>query len=79
MMSPPVSVAPSLTRPQILLADEPTGNLDPDNATAVLDLLATQVEDGLTILLVTHEEHAARYAQRTILLRAGRLESPVAV
>jgi ABC-type lipoprotein export system ATPase subunit len=67
-----------LNRPQILLADEPTGNLDPENATAVLDLLATQVADGLTILLVTHEEHAARYAQRTILLRGGRLESPVA-
>ncbi len=67
-----------LNRPQILLADEPTGNLDPENAKAVLDLLATQVEAGLTILLVTHEEHAARYAQRTILLRGGRLDAPVA-
>jgi ABC-type lipoprotein export system ATPase subunit len=63
-----------LNRPKLLLADEPTGNLDPDNAGAVLDLLATQVSEGVTILLVTHEEHAAKYAQRTILLRAGRLE-----
>jgi ABC-type lipoprotein export system ATPase subunit len=67
-----------LNRPQILLADEPTGNLDPENAKTLLDLLATRVEDGLTILLVTHEEHAARYAQRTILLRSGRLDAPVA-
>jgi ABC-type lipoprotein export system ATPase subunit len=67
-----------LNRPQILLADEPTGNLDPENAKAVLDLLATQVAEGLTIVLVTHEEHAACYAQRTILLRGGRLETPAA-
>lgn len=63
-----------LNRPSLLLADEPTGNLDPENAAKLLDLLATLVQDGLTILLVTHEEHAAKYAQRTILLRSGRLE-----
>jgi ABC-type lipoprotein export system ATPase subunit len=67
-----------LNRPQILLADEPTGNLDPENAKAVLDLLASQVEAGLTIVLVTHEEHAARYAHRTILLRRGQIEAPAA-
>ena len=65
-----------LNRPQVLLADEPTGNLDPDSAGVLLDLLAAQVESGVTILLVTHEEHAAKYAQRTILLRQGRLDQP---
>jgi putative ABC transport system ATP-binding protein len=65
-----------LNRPSLLLADEPTGNLDPENAAKLLDLLATLVEDGLTILLVTHEEHAAQYAQRTITLRSGRLAEP---
>jgi ABC-type lipoprotein export system ATPase subunit len=65
-----------LNRPSLLLADEPTGNLDPENAAKLLDLLADLVQDGLTILLVTHEEHAAKYAQRTILLRSGRLEQP---
>jgi putative ABC transport system ATP-binding protein len=68
-----------LNQPKLLLADEPTGNLDPENACTVLDLLAAQVDEGLTILLVTHEEHAAKYAQRTILLREGRVETPVAV
>jgi len=68
-----------LNRPSLLLADEPTGNLDPENAGKLLDLLATLVEDGLTILLVTHEEHAAKYAQRTISLRSGRLEETAVV
>jgi len=64
-----------LNRPKLLLADEPTGNLDPENAAAVLDLLASLDEHGVTILLVTHAEHAARYAQRTILLQDGRLQA----
>jgi len=68
-----------LNRPSLLLADEPTGNLDPENATAVLDLLAAFHQEGGTVLLVTHEENAARYAQRTILLREGRLETESAV
>jgi len=66
-----------LNQPQLLLADEPTGNLDPENAVAVLDLLAGLPEQGVTIVLVTHEEHAAKYAQRTILLRDGRVEGAV--
>ena len=53
-----------LNRPTLLLADEPTGNLDPENARSVLELIAGLVDEGVTILLVTHEEHAAAFAQR---------------
>jgi len=64
-----------LHRPALVLADEPTGNLDPENARAVLSHLGEFQQSGGTVLLVTHEEQAAACAQRTILLRAGRIES----
>ena len=63
-----------VNRPQLILADEPTGNLDPENSRGVLDLLASFHRDGGTVLLVTHQESAARYAQRTILLRNGSIK-----
>jgi ABC-type lipoprotein export system ATPase subunit len=62
-----------LNRPQLMLADEPTGNLDDRNADAVLDLLGQFHRDGGTVLLVTHHANAAERAQRTISLREGRL------
>ena len=64
-----------LNRPQLILADEPTGNLDPESAAIVLDLLTDFQQQGGTILLVTHEEQAAARAGRTILLRQGQLET----
>lgn len=67
-----------LNRPQIILADEPTGNLDPDNAKVVLEMMADFRNDGGTVLLVTHEAHAAAYATRTISMRSGRIEESVA-
>ena len=63
-----------VNRPPLLLADEPTGNLDPASAAAVLELLAGFHRDGGTILLVTHEEQAAQHARRTILMRDGAIE-----
>jgi len=60
-----------LNRPAILLADEPTGNLDPDNAAQVMDCLAEFHHEGGTVLLVTHEPFADRYAQRVVLLARG--------
>jgi putative ABC transport system ATP-binding protein len=58
-----------LHRPGLILADEPTGNLDPDTAARVLDLFATQVrEAGAAVLLVTHSHVAAAVADRTLLL-----------
>ena len=62
-----------LNRPKLLLADEPTGNLDPKNAASVLDLIRNFHKDGGTVMLVTHDDHAASRAQRTIALDAGRL------
>lgn len=61
-----------LNRPALLLADEPTGNLDDRNAGAVLDLLAQYHQGGGTVVLVTHHADAAARAQRTVTLEAGR-------
>ncbi len=68
-------------RPPILLADEPTGNLDTATGRVVLDLmLAMNREQGATMVLVTHEETIARSADRRILLRDGLvLEDELAV
>jgi putative ABC transport system ATP-binding protein len=71
-----VAIARALSfRPPLLLADEPTGNLDSKNGTAILDLLRQiNQEDGCTVVIVTHSEEAASYADRKIYLRDGRLE-----
>ena len=62
-----------LPQPGLLLADEPTGNLDPDNSATVLQLMQQFHERGGTILLVTHDEQAAASAARSIVLEAGKL------
>ena len=62
-----------LHRPKLLLCDEPTGNLDAQSARVVLDSLAEFQRGGGAVLLVTHDAAAAAVAQRTIHLRAGRL------
>jgi putative ABC transport system ATP-binding protein len=59
--------------PSILLADEPTGNLDSKNGEAVMDLLAELHRGGATICMVTHDERYAQHAQRTIHLFDGRV------
>ncbi len=69
-----VAVARALiNRPQLILADEPTGNLDADSASAVLDLLDDFHREGGTVLLVTHKESTAERAQRSISLSAGKI------
>ncbi len=70
-----VAVARALVhRPALLLADEPTGNLDPDTATTVLDLLVAEVRAaGAAGLLVTHSAAAAARADRVLELDHGRL------
>ena len=60
-----------LNRPPLLLADEPTGNLDSESAEGVLDLLADHHRAGGTLLLVTHDTQAADRAQRVVVLREG--------
>ncbi len=62
-----------LNNPPLLLADEPAGNLDPDNAANVMQLLQQYHQQGGTILLVTHDAEAAQQAGRTITLQNGRI------
>jgi putative ABC transport system ATP-binding protein len=61
-------------RPEIILADEPTGNLDEESAAGVLDILSDFHRKGGTILLVTHEQPASDRAARVITMRDGRIE-----
>jgi len=63
-----------LNRPKLVLADEPTGNLDPDNAGIVFGHLSAYHREGGTVVVVTHGGEAERYADRVIQLRAGRIE-----
>jgi putative ABC transport system ATP-binding protein len=69
-----VAVARALAgRPSILLADEPTGNLDSQNANAVMELLHELHEEGATICMVTHDPRFAQHAERGIHLLDGRV------
>jgi putative ABC transport system ATP-binding protein len=63
-----------VNRPSLLLADEPTGNLDTETGAEIMQLLEGLHRQGNTILLVTHEEDIARHAHRIIHLRDGKLE-----
>jgi putative ABC transport system ATP-binding protein len=70
-----VSVARALvTQPSILLADEPTGNLDTKTGDEIMMLFDTLHKEGNTIVLVTHEEDIALHAHRRIRLRDGKME-----
>jgi putative ABC transport system ATP-binding protein len=69
-----VAVARAIVgRPSILLADEPTGNLDSKNGESVMDLLRELHREGATLCMVTHDPRYARYADRTIYLFDGRI------
>jgi putative ABC transport system ATP-binding protein len=59
--------------PMLILADEPTGNLDETNATMVLGILADLHREGSTIIVVTHDPDVAARAQRTVVLEHGRI------
>jgi putative ABC transport system ATP-binding protein len=62
-----------VTDPQLLLCDEPTGDLDRKSGDEVLDLLQALNQQGKTIVMVTHDPHAAERARRTLHLEKGRL------
>ncbi len=71
-----VAVARALvTEPSILLADEPTGNLDSTTGNEIMALFDELHEAGHTIILVTHEPHIAEHAERSIVLRDGSIET----
>jgi putative ABC transport system ATP-binding protein len=73
-----VAIARALVNnPSILLADEPTGNLDSKTGNEIMALFARLHEAGNTIVLVTHEPEIAAYAHRTIHLRDGQVEKDV--
>jgi putative ABC transport system ATP-binding protein len=76
-----VAVARALvTRPSVLLADEPTGNLDYTNSGELLDALWRSCDEGgQTIVLVTHDARAAAYADRVLVIGDGRIQEEIAL
>jgi putative ABC transport system ATP-binding protein len=68
----------TIMRPEILLADEPTGNLDSKSGRAVLDALDRMNDAGLTLIVVTHDPKVAQRADRVLVLVDGRIERRVA-
>ena len=62
--------------PQIILADEPTGNLDRETAKEVLSILKSLNEEGRTIVLITHDPDIARMAKRSVRIVEGRISNP---
>jgi len=69
-----VAIARALANdPRILLADEPTGNLDSKTGTQIMDLLADLHQEGRTIVMVTHDARTAAYADRVVTISDGRI------
>ena len=62
-----------ITKPDILLADEPTGNLDPENSRILMSLIEDFHREGGTVLLVSHDPESPKYATRQIALQSGKL------
>ena len=70
-----VAIARSLINdPRVLLADEPTGNLDSSTSDAIMALLKELNRDGQTIVMVTHEPEIADHASRQIIMRDGKIQ-----
>ena len=73
-----VAIARALiTNPKLILADEPTGNLDSKNGQEVMNLLRELNSEGTTVIMVTHSQHDASYAQRILCLFDGELVTDV--
>ncbi len=71
-----VAIARALvTEPDVIFADEPTGNLDSQSGIAVMSALQKLHNDGHTIILVTHEHETARHAERILHIKDGRIDS----
>ncbi len=73
-----VAIARSLVnRPQVILADEPTGNLDSKTSDEIMMMLTRLNAEGKTIIMVTHENDIAEWARRVIRMRDGQIESDI--
>ncbi len=71
-----VAIARALVnRPKLLLADEPTGNLDTQTSTEIMSIFQRLNGRGMTIIMVTHEPDIARFCRRQIVMRDGRILS----
>ena len=68
-----------ISRPKLILADEPTGNLDTAHGKAIMMLLQQLNEDGATIIMVTHSAYTSQYADRVINLLDGQITDPLPV
>ena len=64
-----------VNNPQVIFADEPTGNLDSESGKLVMEALQEMNDKGRTIVLITHETYTAEHAERIIRLRDGKIES----
>jgi putative ABC transport system ATP-binding protein len=75
-----VAIARALVNhPSIILADEPTGNLDSQTGVEIMALFEQLYQRGNTLIVVTHEEDIARHARRIVRLRDGLIESDAAI
>jgi len=75
-----VAIARALiNNPEVVLADEPTGNLDSRTSTEIMDIFQKLNDRGITIVMVTHEPDIAAYAKRNIVMRDGAVQSDRAV
>jgi putative ABC transport system ATP-binding protein len=75
-----VAIARALINdPEVLLADEPTGNLDSRTSVEVMEIFQKLNEKGITIVMVTHEADIAAYARRNIVMKDGVVRSDVLV
>jgi putative ABC transport system ATP-binding protein len=71
-----VAIARALiNKPNLIFADEPTGNLDSASGNAVMEILTKLHEKGHTVILITHDKHVAEFAKRMLFIRDGMLES----
>ena len=64
-----------VNNPALILADEPTGNLDSKTGEEIMDIFSRLNQEGVTLILVTHEQHVAQYARRVIHMRDGLIVS----
>ncbi|HLD49336.1 MAG TPA: ABC transporter ATP-binding protein [archaeon] len=70
-----VAIARALANePEILLADEPTGNLDSQSGKEIIDLLVNLNKEGTTLVLITHDQNIAKYAEKIVRIKDGKIE-----